>query len=224
MAGPVAVICAMDWELAHLRNLLPDGQQIVVLAASGIGMTSAAASAQDVIVRHAPRAVLNYGCAGAHRQDLLLGDIVVGTHAIAYADPGATALPADPDLLDAARSVAETYQHELWPTDLGWPLDVPHRPPRVAFGVVASADLWNRTPATIAPLVARHHSLCEDMEAAAIAAVCARHHVPFLSLKDISNNELLRPTTDGQSMLTELGVDQIARRAASFTRAILDNL
>jgi nucleoside phosphorylase len=94
----------------------------------------------------------------------------------------------------------------------------------VAFGTVVSADRWNRTPASIGALVTRHESYCEDMEAAAIGLVCASHGVPFLSIKDISNNELLRATSDGQAMLDELGADQLARRAAAFTLSVVRTL
>ena len=47
-------------------------------------MVSAAAGTQHVIGRYAPRAILNYGCAGAHRADLLPGDVVVATDLVAY--------------------------------------------------------------------------------------------------------------------------------------------
>src|SRR3954452_683499 len=75
VAGPIAVICAVEWELAHLQRAMLD-TDAAVLKVCGIGMQRAAAAAQDLIDDHAPRAVLNYGCAGAHRADLLLGDIV----------------------------------------------------------------------------------------------------------------------------------------------------
>ena len=92
MDRPIAVICAMDWELAHVRGLLPDGtaedwhaghlsyvgqleHQPMVLAACGMGMVSAAAGTQYVISRYAPRAILNCGCAGAHRAELLPGPV-----------------------------------------------------------------------------------------------------------------------------------------------------
>ena len=58
------------------------------------------------------------------------------------------------------------------------------------------------------------------MEAAAIGLVCASELMPFISIKDISNNELLRPTLGGQAMLSELGAEQVARRAAAFTLAV----
>jgi adenosylhomocysteine nucleosidase len=207
-----------------------------------MGMVSAAAGAQAVISQAAPRAVLNYGCAGAHRADLLPGDIVVGTRLVAYDNVRETpdgeahysgmplvangkqvrvdALPADDALLAAARAVTDV-QMDAWPLELGWPESVQHRSPHVVFGTVASADRWNRSATSIAALVERHASVCEDMEAAAIGLVCARHGIPFLSIKDISNNELLRATSSGQAMLEHIGVDQLARRAAVFALEVL---
>jgi nucleoside phosphorylase len=223
LTGPIAVICALDWELAHLRSSLAVGEldsRPLVLAVCGIGMGKAAQVTQMVCTRHRPRAVLNYGCAGAHRPELLQGDIVVGTRAVAYEELD-DVFQADPDLLEAARRAAERYvdRHEPWPESLGWPAGVEYRPPRVVFGTVCSADRWNRSTASIAALVAEHDSWCEDMEAAAIGRVCANHAVPFLTIKDISNNELLRTT--GPAVLDELGADQVARRAASFTLAVV---
>jgi adenosylhomocysteine nucleosidase len=261
-ARPIAIICALDWELAHLRGLLPDGptedwhdghlaflgqvgEQPLVLAACGMGMVSAAAGTQYVISRYAPRALLNYGCAGAHRADLLPGDVVVATDLVAYdnvretptgealycgmsylesADPRRIdAVPADHRLLQAAERAADAFidAHEPWPVTLGWPDTVTHRSPRVAFGTVVSADRWNRSPTTIAGLVERHGSQCEDMEAAAIGLICLSEGIPFISIKDISNNELLQPTVDGRALLADVGVDQIARRAAAFTLAVV---
>jgi adenosylhomocysteine nucleosidase len=258
-APPIAIVCAMEWELAHALRAASgarrdgdytyvaelDGQQ-VVLAYCGMGMVSAAAGAQAVISRYAPRAVLNYGCAGAHRLELLPGDIVVGTRVVAsdnvretpegevgyagmhYLSGGeqrhVDALACDADLVAAARCVASEQIFDAWPVALAWPEAVEHRPPRVVFGTVVSADRWNRAPTTLRSLVERHDSLCEDMEAAAIGLVCASHGVPFLTVKDISNNELLRATRSGMAMLEEIGVDQLARRAAAFTLTIARRL
>lgn len=240
----------MDWELAHLVALLPAAAcatlagrcvystevrgQPLVLVASGMGMLRAAACTEFVLNRYAPRAVLNYGCAGAHRSDLLPGDLVVGTHVVAYDDIreapdgverfGGAVVPCDGALVEHALRAAESVVHEPWPADLAWPPGVPHRAPRVVAGVVASADRWNRAPATIARLVEWHGSVCEEMEAAAIGTVCALHGVPFLTLKDISNNELLRQTPSGTAMVAESGTDQLARRAAAFAYATLQRL
>lgn len=257
--GVIAVVCALEEELCHLRAALPTGRgewhagrfhevtglggRTIVLARCGIGMLSAAAVAEGVIGRWQPELVLNYGCTGAHRDDLLPGDIVVGERTVAYdsvkvaPDGGEEFKPmyylragqqqrtehfaGDPELLAVARRAIARLEgrHEAWPPTSGWPVQVTHRGPRVVFGTVASADRWNRLSERIASLVARHGSHCEDMEAAAIALVCASHDVPFLSVKDISNNELLRLTNGDDFDIETSG--QLGKRAAAVVREML---
>ena len=253
------VICAMESELCHLRAALPEGRGEwhagryyevttlgawrIILTQCGIGMLSAAAVAEGAVGHWQPTLVLNYGCTGAHRDDLLPGDIVVGERAVAYdsvlgAPDGAEEFkpmyylragrqeraeffPGDPALLAMARRAVARLEgrHEHWPPASGWPTSVPHRAPRVVFGTVASADRWNRAPERIASVVARHGSHCEDMEAGAIALVCACHDLPFLTVKDISNNELLR-VTDGDDFDLET-TGQLGKRAAVVLREVL---
>ena len=259
---PIAVVCALDEELVHLRAALGDGAEEwrdgrlyrravygnlpLVLVRCGIGMIAAASATEALLIHHAPAAVLNYGCTGAHRDDLLPGDLVIGERVVAYdsvrvAPDGqeryagmlylrdgvqrrADYLPADPTLLAAAWRAAARLEgrHEPWPPASGWPERVPHRPPRVAGGTVASADRWNRAHARIRALAGLHESNCEDMEAAAIALVCAARDVPFLTIKDISNNELLR-VSDFALFASETA-GQLGRRAARLTLATLAEL
>ena len=61
------------------------------------------------------------------------------------------------------------------------------------------------------------------MEAAAIALTCASHDVPFLTVKDISNNELLAMTALDHAFLANFG-EQIGRRAAALILALLYDL
>jgi adenosylhomocysteine nucleosidase len=260
---PIAVVCALADELDHLRSALPPGREVwrgnrctwqaeldglpIVLALCGLGMTSAAAVAEAVIGQYAPAAVLNFGCTGAHRRELLPGDLVIGARVVAYdsttqepdgseaflgmryvcrgVQERALFLPADSDLLARAVGVAAALEgrHEPWPCDLDWPADVPHRAPVSIVGTVASADRWNRSPVRIEALVRLHDSHCEDMEAGALALVCASHDVPFLSVKDISNNELLRATDGGADFLA-LYRSQLGRRAGAVVLGILRDI
>ena len=261
--SPIAVICALEDELTHLRAALGsareewragrrywhaeiDGRPLV-LALCGIGMLGAAAVTEALIALHSPAAVLNYGCSGAHRPELLPGDLVLGERVVAYdsvrVDPDgaeryagmrylkageqlkALYLEAAPHLLAAARRAAAALEdtHEPWPPASGWPPSIAHRAPRGFAGTVASADRWNRAGERIQALAARHGSLCEDMEAAAIALTCASHDVPFLTIKDISNNELQLLTESGAS-LAETAEGQLGRRAAALTLATLREL
>jgi adenosylhomocysteine nucleosidase len=261
--APIAVICALPHELTHLRAALPPGQEEwrnnrcawvteidghpIILTLCGIKMVSAAAVAEAIVTQYQPAAVLNFGCAGAHRADLLPGDLVIGVRTVAYDSIAeyhdgterytgmrylhqgeqqlVEYLPADPLLLERACLIAERLegQHEPWPPAIRWPSAAAHRSPRHVVGTVASADRWNRTPASIAAIVRQHDSVCEDMEAAAIALVCASHDVPFLTIKDISNNELLDVTDNGALTVGQLG-EQIGRRAGALTLALLRDL
>lgn len=243
-----AVICALEAELVHLRRCLDAPATVakagvravevgelagvpVVLARCGIGMTSAAAVTEAVLSHYVLDGVLNYGCAGAHRQDLLPGDIVVADAVVAYdavmiepdgserywamhylldGNPNQVArLTCDASLFDAALAAANsaTTTPPLWPVELCWPVGHAHRAPRIVAGTVCSANRWNRSRPHIEALVDRFGSACEDMEAAAIALVCASHRVAFLAIKDISNNELLATTTpdDFEAVLAEVG-------------------
>ena len=55
------------------------------------------------------------------------------------------------------------------------------------------------------------------MEASRIAAVCASFGVPFLAVKDISNNELRADTTDSLLKVAE----EIGKRAAMVVYATI---
>ena len=259
--SPLAVICALKAELCHLRAALPAGREVwhagrryevtalgaqpLILVRCGIGMLSAAAVTEALIGHWSPTAILNYGCTGAHRDDLLPGDLVIAGRVVAYdsvnvsvageevysrmrylradVQERADYLLADPALLAAANRAAAALigKHEPWPPTSGWPEAIPHRAPTVRTGTVASADRWNRAAARISGLVALHDSACEDMEAAAIALTCASHNVPFLAIKDISNNELLRVT---DSVAFDALRPELGRRAAALTLTTLHEL
>lgn len=248
----VVVVAAMPSEIRHVLDVLGnrqrhqtgrwqcwsgrvDGQSVTALL-SGIGMVNAAAALSALLATRLPVAIINVGCAGAHRPDVLHGDVVVATETVAHGSvtilPDGTerfadhrydidgvtviphTLPADPRLLGWTRVATDEWRPDAWPG-----LD---RQPQVHFGVVASADAWTQQTARIQMLHARHRSLCEDMEAAALAQVAAIYGVPFLALKDVSNNEYLRATEHGPVWPTLDDVSsEVGRRAWDLARRML---
>jgi adenosylhomocysteine nucleosidase len=249
----IGVVVAMESELQHLLRRvtsvreLRDGPWLdrfvsagkvpLIALCSGIGMVNAAAGTEHLIGRYAPRAILNFGCAGAHRRDILPGDVIIGdgtvhhgaVHILAGGDeffPGrdyevtgevvaSTELETDPGLRNLAIDAAKGWTPEPWPQGLNLPSEIEQRAPRTYVGRVASADIWTQFHERIDSLHARHGSLCEDMEAAAIAQVCARHGVPFMTVKDISNNEF-HTLTDLEGDISVLSAEEIGRRAADL--------
>ncbi|MDQ2785977.1 MAG: 5'-methylthioadenosine/S-adenosylhomocysteine nucleosidase [Chloroflexota bacterium] len=265
--SPIAIVVAMPKEMTHLEGLLREhdarwegtdthgprrfdhvtfNDMPLVLTTCWVGMVAAAAATEATIAHYTPCAILNYGCTGAHRDDLMLGDVVVGTACIAYDHgrlrPGGAfehtpkrlraddktkiaAFPASAALLAVAESVAESsrWQREAWP-EAHWPQDVPHRAPHVWFGPVASADRFTQDADALRALHTRHATLCEDMEAAAIAQICALHDVPFLTVKDISNNEFHTVSTFGDGGTFTTLTNELGKRAGSFLYAVLERL
>jgi adenosylhomocysteine nucleosidase len=251
--APIGVVVAMESELQHLLNrvtlvrevadgpwldrFVNAGDVSLIALCCGIGMVNAAAGAEHLIGRYALRAIFNYGCAGAHRRDILPGDVIIGdgtvhhgaVHILASGDeffPGrdyevtgevvaSTELATDPTLRELAIAAAEGWTPDPWPQGLNLPPEIDQRAPRTHVGRVASADIWTQFHERIDNLHARHGSLCEDMEAAAIAQVCGRHGVPFMTVKDISNNEF-HALTDLEGDIEVLPADEIGRRAADL--------
>jgi adenosylhomocysteine nucleosidase len=260
-AAPIGVVVAMEAELQHLlRQARPVrevrhgpwldrfvtvGDVSLVALCSGIGIVNAAAGTEHLIGEYAPRAILNFGCAGAHRRDILPGDVIIGdgtvyhgaVHILASGEeffPGkeyqvtgetvaTTELSTDPVLFDLAVAAAEGWTPEAWPRGLNLPPEIEQRPPKVHTGRVASADIWTQLHERLDLLHQRHGSLCEDMEAAAIAQVCGRHGVPFLTVKDISNNEF-HALTDLEGDIEVLPAAEIGRRAAALLARTIERL
>ncbi len=253
-----SVICAMESEAVHLRSVLDEVQERplahwrrsqgtlagvgVEIVVCGIGMVNAAAATTALCVLEAPRAVVSYGCSGAHHRDVFAGDVVLGNavaHFTSYVlqadgvrrhtgfgnepgnetDPTAVkrslTLPADPALLALGRSASVGLVLPVWPGR--------EVPPQVHEGVVASADVWTQHADSIRALHEEFGSLCEEMEAAAIAQVCAQFDLPFLAVKDISNNELHALTdldAPGGSVLVHVE-REVGRRAAEVVAALI---
>ena len=246
----------MESEAIHLRELLHDveqaplarwqrsrgwiGETQVDLIVCGIGLAYSAAATSAALIENRPAALLNYGCAGAHRDDINAGDVVVATsvaHLASYVhqpdgskhlfgfrsgndpedDRHMDQLPTGGRLVDLAREAVERADLPPWPG-----LD---SPPSIHFGPVGSADVWTQHVETIRNHHQTQGTLCEDMEAAAIAQIAALFGVPFLAIKDISNNELQKATAfdaaDSGAQLLDGVQDQVGRRAALLSADVI---
>ena len=253
-SAPISVLCAMEKEAVHLRRRLKNARDEplarwrrtrgtiagvpVDVIICGIGLINAAAATSALCALESPRAIFNYGCSGAHRDDIDPGDIVIASDVVHFSslivlpdgvrryegfrylvdheEVLAERLAPDPTLLETAVSVAGKLDLPEWS-------GVGHQP-RVLTGTVGSADVWTQHGESIRDLHTIHGSLCEEMEAAAIAQVAATWGVPFLAVKDISNNEL-REFTDmsiaGSSVLAHVA-DEVGRRAALVIEATIE--
>ena len=140
--------------------------------------------------------MINQGVAGSHREDLHVGDLVVGRSCIHIHDlktqmrnRGEGSAPFDWEfhLHDDGQRIFPVYE-----ADPAWAAlfeKAPWQGTRVS-GRLGSGDVFNREIDRILWLRQRAGECCEDMESAAAYEVCARFGVPCVGVRIISNNEL----------------------------------
>ena len=226
----------------------------VCLVISDIGHANAAAATTAACILLEPCAVISCGCAGAHTVNLLPGDVVIATETKPMAQckmlkdgtirPGGfrstiqankvESMHSDPDLIEICRGivgrglslpawegVSGTGKRKREGGEEGEGGKFPH----VEFGCVGSSDTWTCGEQQLKRLFQIFGSQCEEMEAAAVAQVCARFKIPFLAVKDISNNELLAHTSSGVAQNgSSLDLSQIGRNAAVVTQQVVEKL
>lgn len=169
------IIVAMSSEYDALMRAGLD-----TVALSGIGKVNAAATATEMILRQKPDCIINSGCAGSVRNDVEMFDIVLGRqtahHDVWCGEPNEFGVvegcpkrfDADPQLLALAESL-ELEQH-------------------LHSGLICSGDQFFISMEEDRRILRLYPDcLACDMESAAIAQVCARYGVPFLSLRIISD-------------------------------------
>lgn len=168
------LIVAMDSEFRALRAAGIGGVRL-----SGIGKVNAAMSATEMILQDRPDCIINSGVAGSLSRPVASGDMVIASR-VAYHDVWCgepndfgqvQGLPrffdADPALLDAAASCRMDGTH---------------------VGLVCTGDQFFISTEEDARILRLYpDALACDMESAAIAQVCARYGVPFLSFRMISD-------------------------------------
>ncbi len=211
--GGVLVLTALDLEYqavrAHLSGLreyshpagtlfetgqLPDGGRIT-LAVTGEGNPGAAVLAERAITMFGPQAVMFVGVAGSLKDDVGLGDIVVGTKIYAYhggaeADDGFLARPrafeAAHELEQPARRIARTGS---WASRLG--PGSPAALPTVHFKPIAAGEvLLNSRDAPLARQLRRTYqdAAAIEMESAGLSqASHLNRGLPAITIRGISD-------------------------------------
>lgn len=163
----------------HLGKL--DNQQIIVTE-GGIGKVNAAMTTAALIAAGATQVIFT-GVAGGVHPELRVGDIVISTDCIQH-DVDVTALgyelgvipgealswPADETLRAAALASAKELEGV-----------------RVIEGRIASGDQFVASRQKVQWLWATFGAACAEMEGAAVAQVCAKHNIPFVVIRSISD-------------------------------------
>ena len=211
---------------------------MVVAVTSGIGMANAAAGTEFLIQTERPESLMNFGCAGAHRRDLVPGDVIIASEVVNHALM--QILPDGSERYTGYASETEgEHQHgvelkpdpapgragpdgrgrqpaEPWPQELFWPASIPYRLPNVYLGPVVSADTWTQAHSRLDICTTATARSAKKWKPPPSAASPALHGIPVLAIKDISNNEYLRESD--LAAFSDFPVAEVGKRAAALAR------
>lgn len=218
----IGIIGAMDEEIALLKeaseivaakNILGSdfyiaknsGKNIVVVKC-GIGKVNAAVCTQVLIDHFAVDCVINVGVAGAIKNELKIGDVVISDDVVqhdmdvsplGYAvgtipDLDESYFKADENLIELAQKAAEkSINHKFY------------------TGRIVSGDQFVASADKKKMLQSNFGAYCAEMEGAAIGHTCYLNCVPFLIIRSISDN------ADGQAGISYPEFTKIAAKNSS---------
>jgi adenosylhomocysteine nucleosidase len=199
--APVAIVAAMDEELAAVLALMPDEHKVVVAGRefwqghlhghevvavlARIGKVAAATTAAVLIERFQVGRIVFTGVAGGLGPGVQVGDVVVASEFLQHdmdASPifprhqvplyGRSRFPSDPAMAEALCEAARRALPQA----------------SVHHGLVISGDRFVSTTAEAQALQAElPEALAVEMEGAAFAQVCHDFGVPFAAVRTISD-------------------------------------
>lgn len=190
----IGIIAAMSKEVALLKPILSNsvdsefdgftfhcgtiGSHRVIIMQCGIAKVNAAIGTVAMINNYRPNLIINSGVAGGADKSVNVMDIVVGTR-VAYHDvycgPESTrgAVQGLPLYFEGSKKLIER---------------IPERDD-IKMGLICTGDQFIDTIEQVNDIKKNFpEALAVDMESAAIAHVCELRHVPFLSLRVISDS------------------------------------
>jgi len=160
--SPILVVAALGRELASLDREAVDG---VELLETGEGTDNARRSLEAGLEQNKARAIVSIGFAGALSNALKAGDLVIASKVRdGLAQP-------DNALLSAAKNVtlAEVPVHN-------------------GIAITTNEIIWQaESKRALAATLEPDEIGIVDMESTAIAGVCARHELPFLIVRSITD-------------------------------------
>lgn len=162
----------------------------IFLSHGGIGQVNMAISLTRLLNAHTPTTVLLCGCGGSYPgSDLRIGDLALAKSEF-FGDLGVATV----DKFIPLEQLNLPQNPQLAPvTQQSFPLnpDLLKRAqkilPDAACGAFVTVNCCSSNPELSIELQQRSGGICENMEGAAVAQVCAEFDIPLLQLRGISN-------------------------------------
>lgn len=195
----IGIIGAMDEEIAYLLGNMDNRTEItvagcrfiqgellgkeIVLLKSGIGKVNAAMGTTIMMERFHPDFIINTGSAGGFSDNLQVGDLVISNEVVHH-DVDVTAfdysygqVPGLPATFQADERLVHLTADTV--KELGINFEI---------GLIATGDSFMEDEGKVNAARSNFpEMIAAEMEAAAIAQVCAQYEVPFVVIRALSD-------------------------------------
>lgn len=203
------IIAAMQEEMKEIKNIMTEIEECkiyeltflkgkvndtdIVLVEAGVGKVNAARVTQILIDKFEIEAIINVGSAGSAKDELDIGDIVIGKKIVQH-DFDITAfghpkgfisnvgqyVESDSKLISKMEQTISNFQNNEF---------------KIKIGTIASGDIFCTEIKMKEKIRTKFDADAIEMEGAAIAQVCKLDNVPFIIIRSISdspngNNEI----------------------------------
>lgn len=178
-----------------------NGKEVMV-GISTPGLINMTAMMMVAVFRGNIESIVNYGMVGGYGTNIHKNDIIVGTDCMntnSYITEN-KAMGIDINkwnyvtFTDGGKDEFKTYYANNGLLQVCRGLE--YNSSNVFFGRIGSGDMWNREHEKMRMLMEKYQVLCEEMESAAIYQVANRYNIPCISIKGVSDNEMLGETYD----------------------------
>lgn len=195
----IGIIGAMAFEIDGLKEKMKNaatdtisgvefsrgiiGETDVVVAQAGVGKVNAAVTAQTMILKYNPSAIINIGVAGGIEQSLKIGDIVVADKVCEH-DMDTTAVGDEPGFISGIDTVYMHCDSEIsniiseCAKDMGL---------HTVRGTIATGDIFVAEDSVRNRIAQLFNGVAAEMEGGAIGHVCVMNNVPFAILRAMSD-------------------------------------
>ncbi len=177
----------------------------VIISKTLIGEINASTATTIGIINFKPDIIINQGIAGAYRENLHRGDIIIGEKCCninAYKMPikyeGEGSNPFEWELNKRAKDIkygdielVKLFEDELKNINKN----------KFYKGILGSGDAFNREYDRITWIRNIFNNDSEDMESIGCYSVCEKFNIPCIGIRIISNNELIHEEIDKENAI-----------------------
>lgn len=172
----IAILVAMEKECDLIKDVAK--VENVVVRQCGVGKVNAAMSCVELIREHNPDVLLSLGCAGGNGDELTIGDVIISSEVV-YHD----VYCGENVLYGQVQGMPMRYKSPEWIVEKACKIGE-----RVVPGLIASGDWFVDSKQKMSDILKCFpETKAVDMESAAIAQVCYKYQIPFVSLRIVSD-------------------------------------